>query len=288
MSASQAFFLFPYVDNTDFVPFLMYSREYISSSLVSNHYEKGIDILLTRNRRKFMKEKLNVLITGKEMCTIKTPFAVLAADDYITVDVVALDLDKLLTQIHVFQPDVIIFSVSLYDKAVIKQISMIKEILPVVKTMLLMSTLDNRFIIEGLVVGIDGFLLDDGSSDTRRLLENIHDLYQKGYVISEGIVRQVVHQMKAQRNKRQLEENLQTYDICVTKRELDTLYLLMENYSNQEMASLFGVKVKSVRAYVSNAYSKIGIHKRDKAISFLKQITDSASTLQLTQSQYVF
>jgi|SRR5690625_252038 len=219
-----------------------------------------------------MKIKLNVLITGQDSLMCEGPLAVLAEDDCITADVAELDPERLLEKVRLFHPDIVLFSVHLYDFAVIEQISLVKGELPNVKTMLLMSTYDERFVIEGIIEGVDGFLLNNGDTDTKRLLENIHNLYQDEYVLSGSIAKNVMHQIMEEKTKQQLEINLLKWDIKVTRRELDILYLLMKNYSNQEMASLFDVKEKSVREYVSNAYSKIGINKRNEAVAFLQEI----------------
>src|SRR5690625_4150148 len=219
-----------------------------------------------------MKIKLNVLITGQNKLMCEGPLAILAQDESITVDVAELEAERLLKKVRLFHPDVVLFSADLYDTAVMEQISLVKGELPDVKTMLLMSTYDERFVIEGIIEGVDGFLLNDGGTDTKRLLENIQDLYQDGYMLSGSIAKNVMHQMMEDKTKQQLEINLLKWDIKVTRRELDILYLLMKNYSNQEMASLFDVKEKSVREYVSNAYSKIGINKRNEAVAFLQEI----------------
>lgn len=222
-----------------------------------------------------MKIKLNVLITGQNAPICEGPLALLVEEESITAGVVELEPRRLLEKVRLLQPDVVLFSVHLYDNVVMEQISLVKEEFPDVKTMLLMSTYDERFVIGGLVEGVNGFLMNDGMIDTKRLLRNIHDLYQNNYVLSGSIAKNVTHQMKEEKTKRKLEINLLKWDIRVTRRELDILYLLMKNYSNLEMASLFGVKEKSVREYVSNAYSKIGINKRGEAVTFLQEILDA-------------
>src|SRR5699024_7105610 len=125
-----------------------------------------------------MKIRLNVLITGRDSLMYEGPLAVLAEDDCITADVAELEPERLLEKVRLFHPDVVLFSVHLYDASVIEQISLVKEELPNVKTILLMSTYDERFVIEGIIERVDGFLLNDGYTDTKRLLVNIHNLYQ--------------------------------------------------------------------------------------------------------------
>ncbi|MDY0404154.1 LuxR C-terminal-related transcriptional regulator [Virgibacillus sp. 179-BFC.A HS] len=50
------------------------------------------------------------------------------------------------------------------------------------------------------------------------------------------------------------------------------MYLLMKNRSNKEMAVSLDLTEKTIRDYVSMAYKKLGINKRQEAVAFLQAV----------------
>ncbi len=58
----------------------------------------------------------------------------------------------------------------------------------------------------------------------------------------------------------------------LTRRELSTLELLVEGYSNKEISNRLGVTTNTVKTHLQRAYSKLGVTSRTQAVRNLKRL----------------
>jgi DNA-binding NarL/FixJ family response regulator len=221
-----------------------------------------------------MENQLRVLIVGQDDVVMGNMTQVLAADEYIATDTVGPAQGQLAEKTSLFQPDIVLFAVHGGDDMIMKNANLVKAELPDVKTVLCMSDYNEDLFIEGMMEGINGFMLHDGGRETESLPTNMRILYEDEYILSGTIAKYAADQVMEEKTKQQLEMGLMEQQIKVSPRELDIIYLLIHHYSNKEIAASLGLKEKSVRDYVSKIYSNIAINRRDEAVVFLKSILE--------------
>lgn len=188
------------------------------------------------------------------------------------------DANHLHEQTDAYQPAVVLFSASHFNETLMQDIDVLKDSFPSVKILFLFSAYDDRFIIRGLDIGIDGFLMDDHRMDAERLERYLYDFIQDEHILSGKIAKVAMQHIKSRDKKEQMRTHLLTYHIEVTPQELDVLNLMRQRKTNKEMAQILHLKETSIRDYVSNAYHRIGIHKRGAAISFLDDMVKDLDT----------
>lgn len=124
----------------------------------------------------------------------------------------------------------------------------------------------------GLEHNVDGFLLYNLTSE--KFISVIRDAYQDQYVLSGEIAEKMLNDIKYNRyfGEELMRERLHDYNIPISNRESQILYLMYLNKKNSEIADTLQLTEKSVRDYVSRCYRKLNIHNRKMVIEFLKDV----------------
>jgi LuxR family maltose regulon positive regulatory protein len=61
-------------------------------------------------------------------------------------------------------------------------------------------------------------------------------------------------------------------DLGLSAREIETLKLMAENLSNQELADKLFVSINTVKTHLKNIYLKLGVDSRTKAVKKAKEL----------------
>ncbi|NAP01076.1 DNA-binding response regulator, partial [Halomonas sp. MG34] len=77
--------------------------------------------------------------------------------------------------------------------------------------------------------------------------------------------------------KQILERKLRNRNISLSKRELDITYLLMQNYTNKQIAENLFLSEGTIKNYISELYHKFAIPNRKKLIQYLQKVLNRKS-----------
>ncbi|WP_164667772.1 response regulator [Virgibacillus doumboii] len=170
------------------------------------------------------------------------------------------------------QPDVVLMDIHMPEMDGIKTTVHIKENHPGVKVVMLTSMADEELVIRGINVGADGFLLKDLYAE--RLIQSIRDAARGQPVLSGEVAQILVDKIRELTldDKQILSKRLENRGINLTVRELDIIYLFMDGHSNKKIAQKLFLGEGTIKNYISEIYSKLNIHKRHKAIEYLKNL----------------
>lgn len=218
-----------------------------------------IRILLVDNQKIF-SEGIQILISQESDLKIVG----IANDGKTAVELV----DKL-------RPDVVLMEINLPVLDGISTMKKIKGIANAPKIVFLTDSPDERLIIEALEVGASGFL-------SKKLLpENLYsairDAHNGQYTLSGDVAEMIVRHIKGMALDEQhiIDKKLRGYGIELTQRELDILMLVFKGYSNHQISNKTGLRLGTIKNYVSIIYNKLNVHYRKDAIAFYHQLMDS-------------
>lgn len=135
---------------------------------------------------------------------------------------------------------------------------------------IMLTTFDtDDLIIEALECGADGYLLKDIDAD--RLIQSIKEAANGDMLLPAKVAAKLVN--KVLKTKNENEENTVDFDAFkITEREKEICMLLCEGYSNKQICDKLFLTLGTVKNYITNIYSKLGVTNRTAAILFLKKI----------------
>ncbi|MCX7747843.1 MAG: response regulator transcription factor [Clostridia bacterium] len=183
------------------------------------------------------------------------------------------------------QSDIVLLDIRMPQMNGVECTKAIKEKYPHIIVLMLTTFDDEEYIINALNFGASGYLLKDINAD--KLVQFIRDAISGGLVMPSKIavklaqkVYQINHPKKSEDREisplktlpvkeqepgRELKEKYHLSD-----RELEVAAMLIQGFTNSQIAEALYVSVGTIRNYVSSIYNKIGIYDRTNAVIFLK------------------
>ena len=152
------------------------------------------------------------------------------------------------------RPDVILMDLVMEN---MDGITATKEILaqwPQAKILIVTSYIDDEKVFPAIQAGASGYLLK--TSSAQEIVEAVRKTIVGERVIEEEVSEKIQNQDYA--NQYFLYEEL-------TNREREVLDLIAQGKSNQEIAEILFITLKTVKTHVSNILAKLGVEDRTQA-----------------------
>lgn len=124
-------------------------------------------------------------------------------------------------------------------------------------TLMLTTFDDDQLLLDAVQAGAKGFLLKDVSLEI--FLQAIRVVAGGGRWLQPVATERV---MKAAPQKQSATED----QICLTEREQEVLRLMAGGFSNREIAGMITTTEGTIKSYVSNILSKMGVRDRTRAV----------------------
>jgi NarL family two-component system response regulator LiaR len=120
-----------------------------------------------------------------------------------------------------------------------------------------MTSFEDEQLVQGvLAAGAISYLLKNVTSD--ELAKAIRDAVSGRSTLSPEAASALVHATRPTHQP--------TYDL--TEREKEVLNLVVQGYSNQQIAETLVISLATVKAHISSILSKLGVSSRAEAIAF--------------------
>lgn len=165
------------------------------------------------------------------------------------------------------KPDVVLMDIKMQDMSGLEALKEIKRHNPKTRVLMLTTFDPDEYILEAFRNGADGYLLKDLSGD--RLSAAVRDAYAGNVTIPAAIAARLIAQIPKDTQRKTIE------DYGLTRREEQIAKLIVKGYRNECIAEELGIKLGTVKNYISTLYSKLEACGRCEAIYILQGLASA-------------
>ncbi|MDF2925700.1 MAG: chemotaxis protein CheY [Paenibacillaceae bacterium] len=112
----------------------------------------------------------------------------------------------------------------------------------------------------GLALGAKGYLLKDAGSEP--LFRTLESVLRGETLLQPAVMERVLRVKQSQENTSQAKA-----ETVLTDRECYILQAIARGSRNKEIASDMGISERTVKAYLTNIYNKLGVDTRSEAVA---------------------
>ena len=190
-----------------------------------------------------------------------------AEDDFEVVGEAATGAEAL-DRIPPTRPDVAILDVRLPDGSGIEVCREVRSALPEVACLMLTSYADDEALLAAIMAGASGYVLKQVG--TTSLVDDVRKVAAGGSLLDPGLHDRVMRRIREKPDEDPLLATL-------TAQERRILDLVAEGQTNRQIAAELFLAEKTVKNYVSNLLSKLGMERRTQAATYATKVAERAS-----------
>jgi DNA-binding NarL/FixJ family response regulator len=151
------------------------------------------------------------------------------------------------------------------DMPVMNGINAVKkglELFPQTKYLMITIFEDDDKIFDSILAGASGYLLKEENADT--IARSIQEILEYGGApMSPKIARKALNMLS---KSYQIQENLNSSEYDLSKRELDILRLLVDGHDYKIIADKLFISPHTVRKHIANIYEKLQVSNKVDAV----------------------
>lgn len=167
--------------------------------------------------------------------------------------------DEVLGACAEYSPDVILMDMVLPDSNGVELTAQVKAHFPSIQILILSSFVEENMVHDALEAGAVGYLLKNAS--IHEMAAAIRSVYAGETALSQVATQALIRATRRPRSP----------DFELTERERDMLALLVQGYSNPQIAEHLTLSLSTVKFHVSNVLSKLSVESRTEAVAFALQ-----------------
>ncbi|WOD62821.1 response regulator transcription factor [Niallia taxi] len=156
------------------------------------------------------------------------------------------------------RPDIILMDLVMDEMDGIEATKHIVEAWPEAKIIIVTSFLDDEKVYPALQAGATSYMLK--TSKASEIAEAVRSTFNGQIVLEPEVTDKMMMKMR-EKPKILLHDDL-------TAREMEILLLMAEGKSNQEIADVLFIAIKTVKTHVSNILSKLQVQDRTQAVIY--------------------
>jgi DNA-binding NarL/FixJ family response regulator len=203
--------------------------------------------------------KVSIIENDKFLC--ETLRVVLNAKAEVEVLSIHLTAEDALAKLPELQPEIVLVDIDLGLKRMdgIEAITRLKPVMPDTQFMILTIFEDHQKVFDALSAGALGYVLKSDKPD--KILAAIHDLHEGGAPMSPSIARKIATSFSKENHADPAQAAL------LTAREREVIDLISKGRLEKEVAADLNISVKTVKAHISNMYTKLQVRTRVEALN---------------------
>lgn len=166
-------------------------------------------------------------------------------------------------QVKAHRPQVVLMDIRMPKIGGVEATRLIKQDFPETAILILTTFDDDESILGALTHGASGYLLKDISG--AKLADAIREAGRGSVILPCNIAAKITQHIGRQGKPKLTLEDF-------TEREQEIISLIMQGRSNREIAEELFLSVGTVKNYVSQIYSKVGVSDRANAVLHFKEM----------------
>jgi len=167
------------------------------------------------------------------------------------------------------RPDVILMDIRMPNMNGVAATKKIKEALPECKIIILTTFDDSDYILSAINNGASGYLLKDIGSEA--LVNAIRNAYAGDTILPSKIAKKITDAALMVSSDRELKLKRA---FALSDREAGIAMMLLEGFTNRQIASALKLTDGTARNYISSIYLKLGVENRTAAITKIKSVLE--------------
>ncbi|MFD2615385.1 response regulator [Paenibacillus gansuensis] len=171
------------------------------------------------------------------------------------------------------RPDLILMDIKMPILDGIESMKRIKRDLPNTAVLMLTTFAEDKFIVDAMAGGADGFLLKDMPSD--KIVHSVREAMTGNLLLPGPIASKLAARLSVMSpvgSDAFDEHALNEHRLKFTERERKIILLMIDGYNNKQIAGALFMSEGTVRNYISVIYNKIATNDRQAAIVKLKEL----------------
>jgi DNA-binding NarL/FixJ family response regulator len=208
-------------------------------------------------------EKIRVFLLDDHEIVRRGVAQVVNAEPDLEVVGEAAGAGQTLAEVRLCTPDVAVLDVRLADGNGIEVCRELRAEYPELPCLMLTSFSDDQALLDAALAGAAGYVLKEVRSN--ELVESIRKVAGGAQLLDKAEVR-----MRMQKLKDTEEGRLQT----LTPQEQRIFDLIGDGLSNRQIADEMYLAEKTVKNYISNLFSKLGISRRTQAAAMAARVEE--------------
>ena len=210
---------------------------------------------------------IKVMLVDDQIILAEGIKSVLETSGDITVCAVATDgaeaVDLALTK----KPDVVLMDIRMPNMNGVAATKRIKEVLPECKIIVLTTFDDSDYILSAINSGASGYLLKDIGSTA--LIDAIRNAYAGDTILPSKIAKKITDAALMVSSDREIKLK-RAYGL--SDREAGIAMMILEGFTNRQIASALKLSDGTSRNYISTIYLKLGVENRAQAIAKIREV----------------
>jgi two-component system response regulator DevR len=163
------------------------------------------------------------------------------------------------------RPDVIIMDVRLPDESGVEACRNIRAAHPEMRVIMLTSYGDDEALFSSLAAGASGYVLKETRG--RTLVEAVLTVANGGSLFDPNVADKVLERLRSRPPEPEADPLAE-----LTPQERRILQLIARGMTNKEIAGEVFLSEKTVKHYVSNILSKLGLSRRSEAAAYIARL----------------
>ncbi|SMO58267.1 response regulator transcription factor [Gracilimonas mengyeensis] len=151
-----------------------------------------------------------------------------------------------------YNPDLVIMDITMPKMDGIEATKKIKKEYPDIKVLALTMLSEDQHIRKMIKAGASGYILKSAGRD--ELIKAVNQIMEGQHYFSDGATQSILMELV----NPDLSKKNQPEDVHITEREQEVLKLIVNEYTNQEIADELFVSVRTVDAHRRNLLQKTG------------------------------
>ncbi|EOO14841.1 response regulator [Bacillus mycoides] len=203
--------------------------------------------------------KHNVLIVDDHFVVREGLKLIIETSDSFQIIGEAANGEEALSFIEKKKPDVILMDLNMPKMSGLETIEALNKKQNHTPIIILTTYNEDELMLKGIELGAKGYLLKD--TDRENLFRTLEAAIRGEILLQPNIMEKIVKYKRKEVHADKVAEN------NLTVKELFVLKAIARGYKNKEIAFDMGIAERTVKAYLTNIYNKLGVNSRSEAVA---------------------